>query len=72
MIKLYSKINCGLGPVDGATASLVLTSIWKINCVMLKCDGIAPLGRIRWCNVLAAYLVLVICQLETRNFLNRV
>ena len=30
------------------------------------CDGIASLGNIRWCNVLAAYCVLVICKFQNR------
>ena len=30
-----------------------------------KCDGIASLGRICWCNVLAAAGVLAICKSET-------
>ena len=38
------------------------------------CDGIASLDIIRWCNVhvLAPSRVLVICKIETRNFVKRV
>ena len=35
-------------------------------------DGIASLGRICWYNVLAASGVLVICKLDTRNFVKQV
>ena len=39
----------------------------------LKCFvRIASLGRIRWCNILLASRVLVICKLETLNFVKRV
>ena len=37
-----------------------------------KSDGIASLGRIRWCNVLAVSRVLVICKLDNQNFVKRV
>ena len=38
----------------------------------MLCNGIASFGRIRCCNVLAACGVLVICKLQSQNFVKRV
>ena len=38
----------------------------------MYCEGIASLGRTSWCNIVVASGVLVICKLETLNFVKRV
>ena len=37
----------------------------------MQCDEMAFLSRIPWRNVLVASRVLVICKLETENFVNQ-
>ena len=43
----------------------------EIARALWSCDGIASLGRIRWCNVIAASGVVVICKFRTGNFVKQ-
>ena len=64
MVKHLQSVCCCLSTLIRST---LLTLSFRN-----RCDGITSFGKICWCNVLAAYLVLVICKFQTLNFVNQV